>query len=179
MLGGTADLVGFGKLAGVGDGAAARRLRAVPLLGMPERTRHAGWSHAPVCGAGWSTSVGSVREVPSGLAKAAHTPEVSRKPDPEGGPSEGPAPVADVSRAPVAVSPAGRAASVEAPANPRAALVAELAGHMARLLAAGDVEGARITHDVQARPSVEGSRLVLAGVEQRAPGERSCSPRGA
>jgi hypothetical protein len=42
-------------------------------------------------------------------------------------------------------------ATVGAPANPRAALAADLAGHMARLLAAGDVEGARITHETIGR----------------------------
>jgi len=40
---------------------------------------------------------------------------------------------------------------VEAAPNARAALGADLAGHVARLLAAGDVEGARIAHEAMGR----------------------------
>src|SRR5580700_954488 len=52
-----------------------------------------------------------------------------------------------VSRGPVDVSPTASMPVSGAQASPRAALAADLAGHLARLLAAGDVEGARIAHE--------------------------------
>jgi len=39
----------------------------------------------------------------------------------------------------------------ERTANPRADLASDLAGHVARLLAAGDVEGARVAGDAMMR----------------------------
>jgi len=61
--------------------------------------------------------------------------------------------------------------TVEPPANPRAALAADLAGHLARLLAAGDVEGARITHETIGRLLVtepsEGAAVVDLAAERR------------
>lgn len=60
-------------------------------------------------------------------------------------------PVADASRGPVAVSSAEGVSLGGASASPRAALAADLAGHLARLLAAGDIEGARIAHEMIGR----------------------------
>jgi len=56
--------------------------------------------------------------------------------------------------------------------TPRAALAADLAAHMARLLAAGDVEGARIAGDAMmkllgaAHPG-EGAAVLALGAERR------------
>jgi hypothetical protein len=86
-------------------------------------------------------------EVPTGPCNPAHASNVPEKPGAEGEPSGGLAPVADASQGPVDVSSAAGAPPGGAPPNPRASLASDLAGCMARLLAAGDVEGARIAHE--------------------------------
>jgi hypothetical protein len=80
-----------------------------------------------------------------------------------------------VSRGAVAVSTAAGEPPSGVVASPRAALVADLAGHLAQLLAAGDIEGARLAHETIGRllaTEPGGSTAVLDLASERRRRER-------
>jgi hypothetical protein len=93
------------------------------------------------------------------------------KPDASGGPAGG-----------AGAATAGSDALTPTPTtatqmSPRAALAAEIAAHVARLLAAGDLEGARIAHDAMGRllaaeGPASGGAAVLDLAEERRRRER-------
>jgi len=72
-------------------------------------------------------------------------PQALAEPDPDGGAAGGAGDAAAGSNAPAPTL------TTSSQISPRASLAAELAAHVAKLLAAGDLEGARIAHEAMGR----------------------------